>query len=282
MGDDRSFKGKRLELKCINCHNTRHLTDQCWQLHPELKPRFSNEQRGLQKRTNYKAHLAYSTLSTDNFIANPAALMQDFANYLQDEHNHEKVQSGITRTAGQEQHQQNSTTLISHLTNFLAETNINTSQSILTAFMTILELDNMHDLWIVDSGATDRMSNKLINFSNIERFVSPAFVSVANEKGSPMKGKGKSKIVSKIMYDVLYVPSFPFQLLSVNKITSIFNCDVIFTQYKIIFQDRLTKKMIGEGFFLHGLYYFFSIIALPKALRLVSKHHMSHSYGIVV
>jgi len=140
---------------------------------------------------------------------------------------------------------------------FLAETDINISQGILTAFKTVLELDNMHDLWIVDSRATDNMSNKMINFSNLQKFVSPAFVLIANRKGSPLKGKGKIMIVSEIMSDVLYVPSFPFQLLSVTKITSTFNCDVIFTHHKIIFQDWLTKKTIGEGFFLHGLYYFF-------------------------
>jgi hypothetical protein len=183
---------------------------------------------------NYKAHLTYSTLSTDNFTANPTTFIQDFTNYLQDKHNHRKIQSGITRTVGQKQHQQNSTALISHLTDFLEETDINTSQGILTTFMTALELDNMHDLWIVDSGATDYMSNKLINFSNLERFVSPAFVSIENRKGSPVKGKGKIKIVSEIMSDVLYVTSFPFQLLSISKITSTFNCDVIFIHHKVI------------------------------------------------
>jgi hypothetical protein len=101
-GDDRSFKGKCSKLKCSYCHNTGHLTDRCWQLHPELKPIFYNEQRGLQRRTNYKAHLTDSTLSTDNFTANPATLIQDFANYLQDKHNHGKMQSKITRTAGHE------------------------------------------------------------------------------------------------------------------------------------------------------------------------------------
>ena len=150
---------------------------------------------------------------------------------------------------------------------FLAETNINTSQGILNAFMTALELHNMHDLWIVDFGATDHMSNKLINFSNLERFVSPTFVSVENGKGSLVKGKGKIKIVDEIMSNVLYVPSFPFHLLSVSKITSTFNCYVIFTHHKVIFQDRLTKKMIGEGFFLHGLYYFFQHNCIPKSLQ---------------
>jgi hypothetical protein len=132
---------------------------------------------------------------------------------------------------------------------FLVETNINISQGILTTFMTASELDNMHDLWIVDSRATDHMSNKLINFSNLEIFVSPAFILIINGKGFPVKGKRKIKIVSKVMYNVLYVPSFPFQLLSVSKIPSTFNCDVTFTHHKVIFHDRLTKKTIGECFF---------------------------------
>jgi len=111
------------------------------------------------------------------------------------------------------------------------------------------------------------MSNKLINFSNLERFVSLAFVSVGNGKGSHVKGKGKFKIVSEIMFDIIYVPSFPLQLLLFSKITSTFNCDVIFTHHKVIFQDRLTKKTIGEGVFLHGLYYFFQHNRIFKSFQ---------------
>jgi hypothetical protein len=54
--------------------------------------------------------------------------------------------------------------------------------------MTALELDNLHDLWIVDSGVTDHMSNKLINFSILEKSAFPTFVSIANGKGSLVKG----------------------------------------------------------------------------------------------
>jgi hypothetical protein len=58
------------------------------------------------------------------------------------------------------------------------------------------------------------------------------------------------------MPSVLYIPFFPFHLLSVSKLISTFNCDVIFTHHEVIFQDQLTKKIIGEDFFLHSLYYF--------------------------
>jgi hypothetical protein len=173
--------------------------------------------------------LTDATLSTENFIANHAALIQDFSNYLQDKHNHGKMQFGITGTTGQEQYQHQPTALINHLTDFL------NCQGILTALMTALELDNMHDLWIVDSVTTYYMSNKLMNFSSLEKFAYLVFVLVVNRKGSPVKGSEKIKIVSEIMCNVLYVPSFPFQLLSVSKISSTFNCDVIFTHHKVIF-----------------------------------------------
>nr|TKR85555.1 transcriptional activator DEMETER-like [Populus alba] len=122
--------------------------------------------------------------------------------------------------------------------------------------MTALELVNLHDLWIIDSGATDHMSNKLDNIHDFKSFVKPTFVSVADGKGAYVKGKGKINLLSdKIVSDVLFVPSFQFQLLSVSKITSTLNCEVILTSSKVVFQDLVTKEMIGEGFFLHGLYY---------------------------
>jgi hypothetical protein len=98
------------------------------------------------------------------------------------------------------------------------------------------ELDNLHYLWIVDSGATNHMPNKLSNIFNLKQFASPTFVLFVNGKGSLVKGKGKIKLISEtIMFDVLYVPSFPFQLLLVIKLTFAFNCDVIFTHHKVIF-----------------------------------------------
>jgi hypothetical protein len=77
--------------------------------------------------------------------------------------------------------------------------------------MTELEIGSCHNLWVIDSGATDHMSNKLTNFSDFSILSTPAFVSVANGKGAPVKSKGKMKLLSHIVEsDVLYVPSFPF------------------------------------------------------------------------
>lgn len=99
------------------------------------------------------------------------------------------------------------------------------------------------------------------------------------EKSVPIKGKDKINLVSAtIKSDVLYVPSFPFQLLSVHKLIHTLNCEVIFTSHKVVFQDQITKQMIGEGFFLNGLYYFLPERGSSKGFQVVSssEHSLWH------
>ncbi|GAB2277345.1 hypothetical protein Dimus_039229 [Dionaea muscipula] len=147
--------------------------------------------------------------------------------------------------------------LLSQFAGFLADANPETNQGILLAFLTALEIGNLHDLWVIDSGATDHMSNKLTKFHDFKPFSMPSFVSVADGKGAPVAGKGKINLVSDtVASDVLYVPSFLVQLLFVKRLTSTLNCKVIFTPSKVIFRDLATKETIGKGFHLHGLYYF--------------------------
>ena len=88
--DERTFKRKWLDLKCSYCYNIGHLTNRYWQLYPEIKPRFAKEQWGYKRQSsNYKSNLA--THTTQNFTTNLVALIQDFANYLQDKHGHKKA-----------------------------------------------------------------------------------------------------------------------------------------------------------------------------------------------
>jgi hypothetical protein len=43
----------------------------------------------------------------------------------------------------------------------------------------------------------------------------------------------------------------------VRKITKEFNCNVIFSPNNVIFQDIVTRRMIGEGKLVNGLYYLY-------------------------
>lgn len=55
--------------------------------------------------------------------------------------------------------------------------------------------------------------------------------------------------------NVLYVPSFHLNLLSVSKLTHSLNCSVTFYPHSCVFQDLSTKKTIGCGKERDGLYY---------------------------
>jgi hypothetical protein len=59
---------------------------------------------------------------------------------------------------------------------------------------------------------------------------------------------------SKNIANVLYLPTFSSNLLSVSKITNDLNCNVIFSPKSVIFQDRVSGKKIGEGRLENGLY----------------------------
>ena len=273
--EGKSIKGKRLDLKCEHCNAPGHTSDRCWVLHPELKPKFTKDKRGGDHKRgfNHKANVAAQT--TDSFFSNPMALLKDFTTYVQEK----RGQESLNEAAGQDQDKP--TALLSKFAGFLADSNPENSQGIFTAFTTALEISNFHDLWVVDSGASNHMSNKLTNLYNFRPCSSSTFVSVADGKDVPVQGKGKTKLVSKtIESEVLYVPSFPVQLLSVQQLTSTLNCDVLFTSDKVLFQDRITKKTIGEGFQLHGLFYFSSDDRLCKgfqaSLSSTNKHSLWH------
>ena len=67
---------------------------------------------------------------------------------------------------------------------------------------------------------------------------------------------------------VLYIPDFPFNLLSISKLTKILNCVAIFLSTRCIFQDLKTGKIIGGGHETGGLYY----LDRCGSSRLVASH----------
>ncbi|KAM2064745.1 hypothetical protein ACFX16_028106 [Malus domestica] len=138
-----------------------------------------------------------------------------------------------------------------------------------------------HDCWIIDSGATDHITNKSSYLDKFQNMPKSTHVSVANGKGEPILGKGKLKLLSdEIESTALYVPSFPFQLLSIGKITTTLDCLAIFSPHNVVFQDRVTRKKIGEGFLSNGLYYLskkFKPIKNPIAsLSLLQEYQLRH------
>ena len=213
-----------------------------------------------------------------DFTSNPSTLINEFAAFLNKKQMHsgreEACESGI----------RDHTALLGKFGGFFAEADCvpqEDASGILKSFSTALNVCSMNDYWIIDSGVTDHMTNKIQNLHDFKKLSIFSKVSVANGKGVFVLGKRKIKILSDHTESVaLYVPSFPFQLLSVGKIIHTLRCLVIFSPYNVIFQDLITKRTIGEGFFLNGLYYlpkvFFASKVFQVSSSLVQDQHLWH------
>jgi hypothetical protein len=122
--------------------------------------------------------------------------------------------------------------------------------------------------WIIDSSATDHITNKYNQLLDFKNFSPPSQIFVANGKYAPVFEEGKIKLLSQtIASPFLYVPSFLFKLLFVGRITTSLNCRVVFSPHNVVFQDLVTKKMIGERFLFQGLYYLSKDFCIPKSFQ---------------
>ncbi|GJW92346.1 retrovirus-related pol polyprotein from transposon RE2 [Tanacetum coccineum] len=128
--DKKPYKGKHSDLKCGHCNVPGHSMDRCWILHPELKLNFTKDKKGfIDKRrvTNPKAHMA--THTTESFSSSPVALLNEFANYLQEKHGQGAVQDETTSQGINEP-----AALLSKFSSFLSNSNCESNQGIFLAF----------------------------------------------------------------------------------------------------------------------------------------------------
>jgi hypothetical protein len=100
------------------------------------------------------------------------------------------------------------------------------------------------------------MTGSSTSLSDYHFVDTPQSVTLANSFLSQVAGSGTTHLSSDIeLLSVLHVPGFTFNLLSVSKITRALNCLVSFYPSLCIFQDLKTRRMIGMGHEVDGLYY---------------------------
>ena len=85
---------------------------------------------------------------------------------------------------------------------------------------------------------------------------SQSVISTANGNTSPITREGSIILSNTVTLDiVLVVPSLEYNLLSVSQITSTLACTVTFWASFCVFQDILTRKILGYGVKRGKLYY---------------------------
>ena len=109
--------------------------------------------------------------------------------------------------------------------------------------------------WIIDSGASDHMT---FDPRDLRERCPPKRSRIANANGViyPVTGAGRADPSPYFsLPNTLLVPSLTNKLLSVGQATEDLNCCVLMYPNFCLFQDILTKKIIGCGTKRRGLYY---------------------------
>ena len=83
--------------------------------------------------------------------------------------------------------------------------------------------------WILDSGATDHVTCSLNNLQSYER-INPVTVKLPNGHHVHATHSGTVHLSTTItLFNVLYIPTFTFNLISISKLVSSTDCALIFS-----------------------------------------------------
>ncbi|KAK3012143.1 hypothetical protein RJ639_012142 [Escallonia herrerae] len=140
-----------------------------------------------------------------------------------------------------------------------------------SANMTSQNISGKPDSWIIDTGATDHISCKLDTMS--DAYTNPGVppVQIPNGDTVPVHALGRVNLGPNLhLEQVLGVPNFCFNLLSVSKLTRDLNCVLIFGSEFCVIQDLLSRKPIGVGRVRNGLYH---LEPMRAGKALLSKGH---------
>ena len=99
------------------------------------------------------------------------------------------------------------------------------------------------------------MTSNPETFSNFQSHLTLSPVTIVDGSTSKFIGSGTLKPTSYItLSSVLGLPKLAFNLISVSKLTKDLNCCILFFSDYCIFQDLMTKKIIGKGHVSDSLY----------------------------
>ena len=91
------------------------------------------------------------------------------------------------------------------------------------------------DSWIIDLGASVHMSGTQSLLTRLSKLLQRSSIS-ADGHACPVVGRGKANPTSSPhLSQVLYIPNFPVNLLSINAITKVLFCSISFFPYHYTF-----------------------------------------------
>ena len=129
---------------------------------------------------------------------------------------------------------------------------------------------------VIDSGTTDHMTSNLSLFSTFQLQSSPSTVTLADGSQSCVLGLSTIFPTPIPLSSVMSLPKFFFNSVSVSKLTQALKCCVLFFPDYCLFQDLMTKQIIGRGRDSRGLYILDPTVLRPIACSGVTTPFKTH------
>ncbi|KAK4410094.1 Retrovirus-related Pol polyprotein from transposon RE2 [Sesamum angolense] len=132
--------------------------------------------------------------------------------------------------------------------------------------------DNVLSYWIVDTGATNHMCANPHILSNLVH-TSPTTVHLPDGSVQVVTHTGTIQLYHDlVLSDVLLIPSFKYNLLSVSKLCNTAQINVVFQSTRCLLQDKESKKILVVGKLIDNLYVLDNSSFSPDSIQNSSQH----------
>ncbi|KZV48565.1 hypothetical protein F511_32101 [Dorcoceras hygrometricum] len=223
--------GKGDKVVCSHCHFRNHTVDKCYKLHgyPPGHPKLKQQ----LPQSNAQVH-QISSIMQDNSSAPGDSLTQNQCKQLI-EFLSSKLHFGHSSQVEPQQQESSA----SCFTGICSTVSHNSSIT--------------HTDWVLDTGATHHICCSLSMFHSSKPVNSK--IMLPNTLTIQVTTTGSVFLTNDlILHDVLYVPEFQFNLLSISSLTKNLACSVSFMSDSCHIQDFKRTKTIGMGKRLGNLY----------------------------
>lgn len=120
-----------------------------------------------------------------------------------------------------------------------------------------MAINHMTVKWVLDSGASHHMTPLLGLLKGVRKVKKPLHIMTHAGSSVLVETMGDTNIDANIaLNDVLFIPDFSCNLISMHKLTQDLNCTVTYDKNGCVMQDQATKRTIGLGDMLDGVYVF--------------------------
>ena len=131
--------------------------------------------------------------------------------------------------------------------------------------------------WVIDSGVTDHMTSNSSLISTFQSQPSTSTVTLKNGSQSCVLESGTIFPTPSLPLSfVLSLPNFSFNLMSLTKLTQVLKCNISFFPDFCLFEDLMTKQIIGRGQESGGLYILDHAVPRPIACSGVTTPFETH------